>query len=731
MEHTPPVAYPPHVDYAALKAENSALLREEIARRATVYRALPEVVTLNHTDICNLRCIMCPRHLAQGTHRLDRRVLAHVANQLFPTAKKLVLTTSGGEPLGADFDFLLEQALHYGVKVDAVTNGVLLTPALYRRARTALDHLNVSLDSHVPEVYERIRLGASHDRVFGNLWSICAIRREEPDDVLLSVSAVVMRSNLPHLDEFVRFAAGLGVDGVVLQRLAHETKPTPEEALEGAFSVEDVGKALDGAAAAARETGVNLFTSEFGRPNVMVAPIRAKVPPTVEGHGTCWFVAQDFGVMYTGEVYPCCIPTDHLLGNVLYQDPVEIWNGKPFQRLRAAQLSGRGTTFCSGCLHAPHLPPRRPQAINRIARKVRMAVAHVKNNAVRRYRERFGKVIFDPGEPDVVDVEGHFARQPERTRSRAAPLRADSLHVDAKQRMWWVENGALRRSDDIDARQETLAEAPDGQIGSAVCVLSPDNVLFALEGDGRLLRFDGERVSTVLEFPNRLSFVRQGGITVAEDGSVWVGEYGVFPGARCARVYRSRDGVRNFDLVKHFRSARHVHLVYALTSRGLVVTTGDLASERRMHVASAAGARFTTVRHAWSGFTAIAETNGIVHGGTDLKDSNGFVRFANGIDTTPEFRRLPADCDAPVRRLLAVDEHRLLAWCRVEDNPPLFGTEHWAALLLSEDAGASWSLIHRVFGGPDEVPESIELLSRDPLRVITVMGSAAAILEVA
>jgi MoaA/NifB/PqqE/SkfB family radical SAM enzyme len=345
----------PDPPFLAQKLENSRLLREDIARKAVRFRALPEVVTLNHSDLCNLRCVMCPRNLAQGTHRLSRRVLSYIADELFPTARKLVLTTSGGDPLAADYDFLLDRALTYGVQMDAVTNGVLLTPEVYRRSRGALDHLNVSLDSHVPEVYERIRLGARFDQVLGNLRAIQAERASHPDDVLYSTSAVVMRSNLPHLAEFVRFAAGLGFEAVVFQRLLHSVKPTPEEDPETHCGADAIRESFTRAEAAAREVGVNLYLTEFGLPSVLARPLRSKRPDPLLGQRLCWFMAQNFGVMYTGEVYPCCVPTDHSLGNVLYDDPVSIWNGRAAQDLRAAQMSGRGTVFCSGCLHAPHL----------------------------------------------------------------------------------------------------------------------------------------------------------------------------------------------------------------------------------------------------------------------------------------------------------------------------------------------------------------------------------------
>src|SRR5262245_29718862 len=245
--------------FTALKRENRRLLREDLARRATVYRGLPEVVTLNHTDLCNLRCVMCPRSRGQGRHRLDRAVLEHVAQSLFPTATKVVLTTSGGEPLAADFDLLMERALAFEAKIDVVTNGLLLTLPLYRRARGALDHLNVSVDCHVPEVYEAIRAGSRWSALEANLQAVRDERRPHPDEVLYTLSAVVLRENLPHLPDFVRFAAGMGAEAVVLQRLQQSILHLAEHDPERDPGPAAIARTLEACRAAARESGINLY----------------------------------------------------------------------------------------------------------------------------------------------------------------------------------------------------------------------------------------------------------------------------------------------------------------------------------------------------------------------------------------------------------------------------------------------------------------------------------------
>ncbi|MEZ5966366.1 MAG: radical SAM protein [Planctomycetota bacterium] len=718
-------------DYPALKRANSQLLREDVERRAIVYRGLPEVVTLNHSDICNLRCVMCPRNLAQGKHRLDQRVLEHVVNELFPTAHKVVLTTAGGDPLAVDFDFLLERALRFGVRVDAVTNGVLLTPDVYQRARGALDHLNVSLDSHVPEVYERIRLGARYERIVGNLSAIAEERRRQPDGVLLSLSAVVMRSNLPHLADFVRFARQFAPDGIVLQRLRHEVKPTPEEEPERSMSPAEIAGHLADAATAAREAGLNLFTTELGVPSVIAQHPRPKVPPTLEGHGLCWFLAQNFNVMYTGEVFPCCIPTDYCLGDVRYQDPAEIWNGTPMQNLRAAHLSRRGTVFCSGCLHAPHLPARGPKKVVAAVQWTRARSSLARSWVRRRVVRRHAAPIFATPAPELEPRDGGFldAPAPADVTTFGEDIDVATVHP-ADGSLWIARAGRLWRHDraEPDGAVE-VTRLVDATPTRVACLhwVAPDALVFAVESGGGLQRLQAGVRTLALPLSEPRAFVRQSGVSLGPDGTVWVGEYGVFPGARCARVYRSRDAGRSFVEVQHL-PARHVHLVQCLADGRVLITTGDLGAERRLYVGT--GAAFRCLRPAWAGFVACARTAAGFHFGTELSSGNGLLRFRAGLESVPEFRALPAALDLQVRRLAVAGDGRLFALCAMDADLVARRKGRRAVLLGSDDDGATWSVVHRFAADWSDATEDFVLLPQPPTRLLTTGPGRACLIHV-
>jgi MoaA/NifB/PqqE/SkfB family radical SAM enzyme len=723
-------------DVARRKDENSRLLREDLAAGRVAFRALPEVVTLNHTDLCNLRCVMCPRNLAQGTHRLSRRILGYLAEELFPTARKLVLTTSGGEPLAADFDFLLERALRHSVVMDVVTNGVLLTPQLYREARPALDHLNVSIDSHLPEVYERVRLGARFDAVMENLHAVRALRRAERDDVLYSASAVVMRSNLPHLGEFVRFAAELGFDGVVLQKLLHSVKPTPEEEPTVHCGKAAMRAAFDSAAQAARAGGINLYATEFGLPAVLARPVRAKRPDPLLHHRMCWFMAQNFGVMYTGEVYPCCIPTDHLLGNVLYEDPVEIWNGPRAQALRRAQAAGRGTLFCSGCLHAPHLKARRPAALVAGLRLARRAWRHGAGKVERALRERYGARVIDPPRPPTVEADGGFERvEGTLLATRIPALANDVAAVAPDGSLFLVRDGVLSRAAGPGSPPERVCvlRDPPAPRACALRLAAPGVVLVAFVGDGRLERIvlNGARpkVETALQLSDERAFVRQHALLCTGGGAVLAGEYGVHPGSRCGVVHRAPDPRAPFVAVQRFDWARHVHTLFERRDGSVLVTTGDLAGRRRLLRLARDGRRPRVLADAWAGYIAIAETATALHFGTELREENALLRRDPRCARPPELRRLPDALDLQVRTLVDCGGGRIVALLGMDADLVDRRAGRRAALLESRDDGRRWGIVHEFAADWSDAPEMLLPLPGPAARLLTLCSDVPTLFE--
>ncbi|MHC4812427.1 MAG: radical SAM protein [Planctomycetota bacterium] len=397
-----------------LKERNSRRLAEDVAQRRLVFRGMPQYVSLHTIDECNLRCIMCPRSFRPGRGKLGRATLARVCGELFPTLRRAIVAGHHGEPTMGDFDLIEAAALEYGVNLDVTTNGTLIDGEWYRRTRKALGVLSISLDSHIPEVYERIRVGSRWDRILRKLRSIAAVRASEPDDVIWTVSAVVMRSNINHLPEFVAFAAGLGVDAVTFQPLRQFERSIPEEDVLGGgqhdyhrgvasacpspLATESRAKAyllrqLDVAREAGRQHGVNIYTGDFQLPSLEVRPLSERVHGMSEATEFCRPLTQSLAIYHTGDGYPCCHPTDHIAGNVDRDSIRTIWNSRAMQNLRRAHFEAIGTLFCTGCIHAPYLGERSMSRVVDGVKTSRLAYQHCKSIATRGVRRAFKRAF--------------------------------------------------------------------------------------------------------------------------------------------------------------------------------------------------------------------------------------------------------------------------------------------------------------------------------------------------
>ena len=508
------------------------------------------------------------------------------------------------------------------------------------------------------------------------------------------------------MPEFLRFARDLDVDGVVFQRLRHDVKPTPEEDPYTDPGPDAVSRVLDECAEVAREIGLNLSMVEHGRPIIFSRPIRRLTPPLRGGPG-CWFILQNFNVLYSGDIFPCCEPTDLHLGNVLYEDPMEIWNGLPFQRLRRDHFTTRGNMWCSGCAHAPHLPAK-PKGLIREARRGARWRLRLVTGWARARKNRSRTKIYDPPQPEHRIVNGGFERRLSDAIARPAPYACEAASADPRGgAVQFIRSGRLMRTNDAFSDATEVARLFDGDAPPAACLaMLPSGALLAsFEGGGALLRIEGASVERVLEFPDNRSFVRHSNVSVGRDGRVWVGEYGVYPGARCSRVYSSRDDGRTFRQVAHVKSARHVHLVKCLVDGRVVVTTGDLFGEQGLYVIE--GDRLRQVAPSWSGFTAAIETAGGLVFGTDLEQGNGIVLFSTSLNGTPDFVAFPRSFDLQVRSIEALEDQSLVALGSMDADLRARHEGLRPALMLSSDGGRSWSIAHEFEPDWSDAPESL------------------------
>jgi len=335
---------------AELKRRNVELLLEDIRQGREVFRGLPDIVNFNSTSVCNLRCVQCFQAYAPGTKTLPPARVEHILDQLLPTARKLRLTTAG-EPIGEGFEQILEIARRHECRLEIITNATKLTPERMAGMEDLLEHIAISIDSHVERTLDSIRGQGVHRRVTGNLRAVREYLSGRPRGFRTSLNLVLMTSNLPELAGFVRFASELGVDHVRVLRMSYMTTALRDtEDPFTCFERAEIERHVQAAQAEARALGQNLYLQEVGFDNVLPAPCPEPFPPAVETP-YCEMMVREVYIQPDETLTPCCIPADLVMGSLQKSTFAEIWNNKRYQRLRAQMFSQRLSGPCAHCKH--------------------------------------------------------------------------------------------------------------------------------------------------------------------------------------------------------------------------------------------------------------------------------------------------------------------------------------------------------------------------------------------
>lgn len=183
---------------------------------------------------CNLRCIMCCAHQQTTENRYAFfKYYSIIASNYFAVLEKLkglqleyFVTNCSGEPfLFKDklLKFLNSCDKNDFKKIVTITNGTLLDEESIKqlaeiRKRFEEYFFIISMDSHIKETYEKIRVGAKFEKTIEN------IKLLKKYNLNFLINYVIQKENLDELEEsYDYFINKLGVDiTYVIKRNAHD-----------------------------------------------------------------------------------------------------------------------------------------------------------------------------------------------------------------------------------------------------------------------------------------------------------------------------------------------------------------------------------------------------------------------------------------------------------------------------------------------------------------------------
>jgi len=351
---------------------NRALLEVELRNKRLVFESRPYEAHVQFSTFCNMSCIMCWDGGNPPTEKMSPVVLEKVGSQI-ATDLSVITPYEGSEPLILSWEETREMAERYSVQLALTTNMQFLDEQKFYELKDIVEMVVMSIDSHLPEVFEKIRPGSKRDLVFANVPR--AARLCEEHGIECIAQAVFMTENAAQMPETVEYFADAGIRAVNIIQMIDVNKRSRYLDPTLHFSAEWIEWIKQRCLAVAKRRKLRFGWWVEARPQwwdfcdedrkVPIKPHKAWNDPA-DGHakllapGFCKYAYNRLRITVNGDVSPCGMATEgelHL-GNLREQDFPEIWNGPTARDLRRAHFTWDYPALCASCRMVALAPPK-------------------------------------------------------------------------------------------------------------------------------------------------------------------------------------------------------------------------------------------------------------------------------------------------------------------------------------------------------------------------------------
>ena len=318
----------------ARQETNLALNAREYEEKKAVLASTPRRVFLQINAVCNADCVFCSKGYDYPTFSFDDYLKAAGPrlNRVLSSAEEIILTGSG-EFLGLpDAERILAYFNREYPHVDKyiATNASHARPKVWELIAGGESRytLQLSLHSADPDTHRAMMRYGSWEQVQRNIRYL-AERRKASGSPRLKAMFVMTTLNVESLPEFVRWAAGTGVDEVIAGYFyIYESS---QKYLSLYFKQDLANRVIDSARKTADALGVTLrLPAKFGDP-----------PPGWVKPSSCPEPWHQIMINADGRVLPCDVYGD-FDGDLTGRAFDEVCTGAAYQALRGALRTGGG-----------------------------------------------------------------------------------------------------------------------------------------------------------------------------------------------------------------------------------------------------------------------------------------------------------------------------------------------------------------------------------------------------
>jgi radical SAM protein with 4Fe4S-binding SPASM domain len=276
----------------------------------------PEVYAFETTNICNLRCIMCPYpEMTRKTGVMNLDLFKKIVDEIKAYSRYICLHNFGEPLINPELQRFIEYASEAGLKTWFSTNATLLNEARsLQLLDSRLDTIIFSLDGATRDTYDKIRQNGHFEKTKANIERFLEMKKRKKSRKPVSIVQIINMINTEN--EVASFK--------------REWIQKADEVLVKSFAIWSN-----------QVSGIKELSKEDQR-----------IRPIVEKRYPCLYLWRSVVVQWNGKVVLCCNDFDNKLvvGDASQQALIEIWNSPVMQDLRTMHLHGDfDTPICQNC----------------------------------------------------------------------------------------------------------------------------------------------------------------------------------------------------------------------------------------------------------------------------------------------------------------------------------------------------------------------------------------------
>ncbi len=293
--------------------------------KKSIYWGFPPVVMIEPTNICNLKCPMCPSGngtLKRAKGYMEFSTFKIIIDEIKNKSFMVVLWNQGEPYLNKDFLKMVKYASDKGLFTLVSTNANI-DINVEETVKSGLDSIIVSLDGSTQATYNKYRVNGELNKVLENVRKLVEIKNKlNVKHPLIRWQFIVMKHNEHEIESIKRLANELGVENLEFKTVQIYSKDDihhflPENPKYRRYKI----KGDD-------------FELKFGIKN------------------RCRRIWTNAVVNWDGEVAICCFDKDveYKIGNIKDKPLAEIWKNDSIQKIRNKILSNRKEIpICRNC----------------------------------------------------------------------------------------------------------------------------------------------------------------------------------------------------------------------------------------------------------------------------------------------------------------------------------------------------------------------------------------------